>query len=579
MPKFRQDNILKALDQLLPGGKANHGNVMSLGATSSGGSGFMNVFSRSCLLGKGETDKYFGDSMVSSGRDVLNEVLLPVERLQRYTFLEEMAAYPTIGQALYIHISYAFSINKRTNLSFEFQPVADENDEENKAAHELCRELTNDIGLKVNAELPSWGLIMAIFGVCYIRPHIAQKVGITSMECNYYTLPYFIKEYYVGGDLAGFTGDYLKDETGALMFAKPWDMVSMKIPLWHPSRQNMPIYTGAEQFSLLSDPTKRMPVETQNYGTSLLQNAYEPYLNLRGAIRALKASRYNASKIDRLIGLNMDNLDPAKASLYGRTVSEQLQKSAMQMEKRARGNNTAPVVTNTVLPILANGKGQITIDTQSMPADISGIEDIMFHIKQLASALNLDYTMLGFADQMTGGLGEGGFLRTSIQAGMVAGWLRGGAAECIYRLCDIHLAAKCGKVYPSGERPYKIEFNSMATSIEMEESAAMDSHANYASVFVTIADAICNNPALAKSNTFKQIVLGDVLKIPATKLETLLTELKASQDEDHENDFGGGNKKGMFESVTHRPDAAMCDFIRSMDRHELQDIIIKAFEE
>ena len=37
MPKFRQDNILKALDQLLPGGKANHGNVMSLGATSGGG--------------------------------------------------------------------------------------------------------------------------------------------------------------------------------------------------------------------------------------------------------------------------------------------------------------------------------------------------------------------------------------------------------------------------------------------------------------------------------------------------------------------------------------------------------------
>ena len=127
--------------------------------------------------------------MVSSGRDVLNEVSLPVERLQRYPFTEEMATYPTIGQALYIHVSYAFSINKRTNLSFEFQPVADENDEENKAAHELCRELTNEIGLKVNAELPSWGLIMAIFGVCYIRPHIVQKVGITSMECNYYTFP------------------------------------------------------------------------------------------------------------------------------------------------------------------------------------------------------------------------------------------------------------------------------------------------------------------------------------------------------------------------------------------------------
>lgn len=577
MPKFRQDNILKALGQLLPGVKSNHGNVMSLGATSSGG-GFMSVFSRSCLLGKDETENSADGSMVSSGRDLLNDATLPFERLQKYPFLEEMAAYPTICQALYIHVSYAFSINKRTNLSFEFQPVTDADDAGNKVAQEICQELTSDIGLKVNAELPSWGLIMAIFGVCYIRPHIEQKVGITSMECNYYTLPYFIKEYYVGGDLAGFTGDYLKDETGALTFAKPWDMVSMKIPLWHPSRQNMPIYTGSEQFSLLSEPSKRMPVETQNYGTSLLQNAYEPYLNLRGAIRALKASRYNASKIDRLIGLNMDNLDPARAALYGRTVSEQLKKSSIQMEKRARGNNTAPVVTNTVLPILANGKGQMTIDTQSMPADISGIEDIMFHIKQLASALNLDYTMLGFADQMAGGLGEGGFLRTSIQAGMVAGWLRGGAAETIYRLCDIHLASKYGKVYPSGDRPYKIVFNSMATSIELEESAAMDSHANYASVFVTIADAICQNPSLAKSNTFKQIVLGDVLKIPSTKLEALLTELKTSQDEE-EGNFGNGGKKGMFESVTHRPDAEMCEFIRSMDQRDLQNIIIEAFKE
>lgn len=576
MPKFRQDNILKALDQLLPGGKANHGNVMSLGATSSGSSGYMNVFSRSALLGNEETEIYLGNSMVSSGRDLLNEASLPAERLQRYPFLEEMATYPTISQALYIHVSYAFSINKRTNLSFEFQPVVDENDEGNESAQQLCQELTNDLGLKINGELASWGLIMAIFGVCYIRPHITQKVGITAMECNYYTLPYFIKEYHVGGQLAGFTGDYLKDETGSLTFAKPWDMVSMKIPLWHPSRQDMPIYTGSEQFSLLSDPEKRMPVETQNYGTSLLQNAYEPYLNLRGAIRALKASRYNASKIDRLIGLNMDNLDPARAALYGRTVSEQLLKSSIQMEKRAKGNNTAPVVTNTVLPILANGKGQMTIDTQSMPADISGIEDIMFHIKQLASALNLDYTMLGFADQMAGGLGEGGFLRTSIQAGMVAGWLRGGAAECIYRLCDIHLATKYGKVYPAGERPYKIEFNSMATSIEMEESAAMDSRANYASVFVTIADAICNNPTLAKSNTFKQIVLGDVLKIPASKLETLLTEVKASQDDEQD---GADNHKGMFESVTHRPDTDMCEFIKSMDKRELQNIIIKAFED
>lgn len=572
MPKFRQDNVLKALDQLLPGAKANHGNVMTLGATSSSGY-MMNVFSRSCFPDNdSDSESQFIDSMVSSGRDILGEVTLPPERLQRYPLLEEMAGYPTIGQALYIHLTYAFSINKRTNRSFEFIPTFNDDEKGNAAAQELCEELMSDVGEIINRELAGWGLLMAIFGVCYIRPHMTPKQGITSLECNYYTLPHFIKEYHVGGQLAGFTGDYLKDESGALVFAKPWDMVSMKIPLWHPSRLNMPIYTGMEQFSLLSKPEDRTPIETQNYGASLLQNAYEPYLNLRGAIRAMKASRFNASKIDRLIALNMDGLDPARGALYGRTVSEQLKLSADQMEKRARGNNTAPSVTNTILPMLANGKGQMTIDTQSLPADISGIEDIMFHIKQLASALNLDYTMLGFADQMSGGLGEGGFLRTSIQAGMVAGWLRGGATECIYRICDIHLATKYGKVYPAGERPYKVQFNSMATSIELEENAAMDSRANYASVFVAIADQICNNPSLAGSNTFKQIVLGDVLKLPAERLEELLSDLSGSHGDEHDDEHG------MFESVTHRPDAEMCEFIKSMDKQTLQSIIIKAFE-
>jgi hypothetical protein len=245
-------------------------------------------------------------------------------------------------------------------------------------------------------------------------------------------------------------------------------------------------------------------------------------MNLRAAVRSVKASRFNASKIDRLIGVQMGMLDPARGAEYQRTMSQQLKRSAEMMEKRARGHNAATTVTNTILPIMGDGKGQLQIDTQSIPVDITAIEDVLFHVKQLAAAVSLDYTMLGFADQMAGGLGEGGFLRTSISAGMIAGWLRGGASEMIYRMADIHLATKHGKVYPPGQRPYTLEFSSMASAIELEENAAMDSRANYASVFVTIVDAICNNPALAGSETFKQLVMGDVLRVPDERLTALL---------------------------------------------------------
>lgn len=568
MPKFPFDNIRKALETVLPGSRANKGSPLALGPSGSGGYG--TVFSRSGLLGSDGAAKDLTDSFVNPGREILDDVRLPESRIERYPFLEEMASYNTISAALNIHISYAFAIDKRTNLSFRFKPVKNSEDKDYKISTAICDELMNDIGLTINQELPGWGMLMAIFGVAYIRPYTTPKIGITGFECSYYTLPYFVKEYEVGGQLAGFTGDYLKDETGAQVFAKPWELVPMRTPYWRPRHNMMPVYTGTEQFSLLSDPMKRVPVETQNYGTSILENAYEPYTNLRNAIRSVKATRYNASKIDRLIALGTDSLDPARAAEYQRTVSQQLKRSAEMMEKRARGHNSAPTVTNTLLPILGqNGKGTFQVDTQSIPADITALEDVMLHIKQLAAAMGLDYTMLGFADQMSGGLGEGGFLRTSIAAGMIAGWLRGGATEMIHRFANIHLATKYGKVYPPGQLPYEIEFFSMASAIELEENAAMDSRANYASVFVTIIDAICNNQSLADSETFKQLVMGDILRVPDERLESLLKEIKTAASTQANNMMEGVNPERQLS------ESELVALMASMSPDDVKDIINK----
>lgn len=479
------------------------------------------------------------DGMTSAADSISLSAELPGERLQKYNILETMAKSPTISTALNIHIAHALAPSKKTGQAFILSPK----DGSDAEAVSRCEELTADLGAMINDGLPSWAMIMAIFGVSYVRPYAEQGRGITGIESSYYTLPHFVQEFYRGSQLVGFSGDYILD-THSLrrVITEPWNLVSMKNPYWTPQHKVIPVSYGTKGYSLLSDQADKPLMETQNYGTSFLEYSYEPYLNLCASLAALKSTRNNAAKIDRLIALTTNTLDPVNAANYTRGVSQALKRHSDLVAQRSINANAIPTVLNHLIPVMGDGKNGITIDTQSIPADISGIEDVMFHLRQLAASLGIDATMLGWADQMSGGLGEGGWQQTAIQAALRANWIRQAAQRTIYRLLDIHLAYKYGKVYTETNRPYDVQFNSMNTAIQEEENRELDARANFVAVISQIMDQIQNNPKLAGSDAFMRYLFTDQLHIDDDTLNTMIKEFKANESEQN-------NEHGMYESA------------------------------
>ncbi|EOC9613600.1 portal protein [Escherichia coli] len=479
------------------------------------------------------------DGMTSAADSISLSAELPGERLQKYNILETMAKSPTISTALNIHIAHALAPSKKTGQAFILSPK----DGSNAEAVSRCEELTADLGAMINDGLPSWAMIMAIFGVSYVRPYAEQGRGITGIESSYYTLPHFVQEFYRGSQLVGFSGDYILD-THSLrrVITEPWNLVSMKNPYWTPQHKVIPVSYGTKGYSLLSDQADKPLMETQNYGTSFLEYSYEPYLNLCASLAALKSTRNNAAKIDRLIALTTNTLDPVNAANYTRGVSQALKRHSDLVAQRSINANAIPTVLNHLIPVMGDGKNGITIDTQSIPADISGIEDVMFHLRQLAASLGIDATMLGWADQMSGGLGEGGWQQTAIQAALRANWIRQAAQRTIYRLLDIHLAYKYGKVYTETNRPYDVQFNSMNTAIQEEENRELDARANFVAVISQIMDQIQNNPKLAGSDAFMRYLFTEQLHIDDDTLNTMIKEFKANESEQN-------NEHGMYESA------------------------------
>ena len=260
-------------------------------------------------------------------RDSLPVFKKPKDRASKYEFIEKIMQCPPANEGLDIHVSYAFSPDTKKNLCFELEATAPEHEK-------LVAELNARLVPKMSKALPSQAKICAAFGINFIRPYAVVGQGITHFQSDYYTMPQFVRKYERAGLLAGYTSRHLKDHKKSVDLAPPWSLLEMKIPFFEPNVATEPNRLEGRLYSLYDDVYSQSIVETQDYGTSFLEHSMEPYHNFKEAIESLRASRRKASRIDRLIATQLEDLDPIAAAEVVNLIGAQLKANREYTEQR-----------------------------------------------------------------------------------------------------------------------------------------------------------------------------------------------------------------------------------------------------
>jgi hypothetical protein len=452
--------------------------------------------------------------------DIIPNGNMPIDRRSRYAIYEEMEKDVSIRAALDIHVSHAFSAKPTTGeiLTIESKTSKDK---------EFAKMLRDDLQLTLNDNAMEIANVMAVYGCNYAKPHWGKQ-GLISLEHDFHTLPHSFKQYVRGGEVAGYTSEYLNNtKKGNLIeLAKPWELTCFKTPHWQPSPSIRPLHADSNgKFSLQSDPAGRLPIETQNYGTSLLANSYEPYIALGEGMLALQSARRLSARQERLIGIDTSGMDQLAGVELIQYIQKQLKNDASLRNSSASSASYFQSYINTIIP----KKGAWDVETQNAQPNIKDIEDIMFSLRRLASSLSLDVSLLGWGDLMSGGLGEGGYLQTSIQALTKANWLRNGVSKGYEELIKTHVFYKTGKIISNTDKPYRLMFNSMNTAIELKEATSRIANADFALQIVNLM-SMMNESSLP--NPVQNWILTDHVGVDEDKVNAMLDAMSKVVSED-----------------------------------------------
>ncbi|MBK1691065.1 hypothetical protein CKO33_02635 [Ectothiorhodospira mobilis] len=434
----------------------------------------------------------------------------------------QMEADPIVSSAIKLLVTSALGGHETSGdiVFIEKRPAAEQNEQLGK----IVEEIREDLSGILNRSAYPMAYLGSVFGDSYARIY-TDKRGVVDLYVDELVRPPLVQPFDRGSRTVGYA-----IYTGERNFQRldTTQMARLKMPRsqWVPQHG---VFEKSLKLALSTDDVNDLPLMPAMAGGSLIYPAEEPYDKLTASLLGLVGQRWMDSIDEQMLTVNLNDMSQDMQKKFMGSIKDMLTRSKEIAEEAVKGGRPIMERVRHVIPVF--GDKQLTRmegGGQNGRSDRISIEDVMLHARLLAGAIGVDLSMIGFADQMSGGLGEGGFFRTSAQAAESARVIRVALAEAFNHIIDMHTLKRYGMVFPASERPWKINFYGSISALEAERQRTLN---DGMSVGIGLTQAIGAMRDMGADKRIMEAFLTDTMQLDEeqAKLYAELAEMGKDQ--------------------------------------------------
>lgn len=447
----------------------------------------------------------------------------------KYLRYQAMEQDGIISSALAITVTAALGGHETTGdvVFIEKSPKA------TAAQSKLIEDLQAHLQPMLNAIVYSVAYVGSTYGDAFARIYARAGEGVQSIGFNESTHPSRIIAYEKATSTVGY---YLRGSTKSLLKGQQPVLNAMQM-----ARFKMPRTVLEDDYTtlsfrkkqmrfdrLLQDDIEQAPILPASVGGSLMtggvERAYDNFsLSLTGMTMQRIIDSIDESIMTYAIDGDKQRRADFKQSLIGMfTRSKQI---ADTIVNGSESDKRAALLKKHrhFVPVSLDGRQNLTdtgLGGSKRSNGAISVEDVMTNARLLAGALGVDLSLLGFADQLAGGLGEGGFFRVSAQVAERARIIRSALADFVEQIIEIHLLAKYGLYLAPQDRFWRVNFFGSISAFEAEQREtignAMTAGATLVQTIQMMKDAGFTSEAMALLLTKQMLVDEELAKAYAT---------------------------------------------------------------